>query len=89
MAKYQFVVEATITMGTDVEADTLEQAIEIAKGRCTMSLCYECAHGEEGCWNTSGELDADPENSKLVAASVDGKPVGIRRAKLAWNKDRL
>ena len=38
MPKYAFVVEATVSFGTVVEAESLSEAIEEAKTRPTMSI---------------------------------------------------
>ena len=70
--KFTFTIEAVISMHIDVEAETLEAAFEEAKNSPTQSLCHQCAHGAEGEWNTSGELDADPASSKLVDCLIDG-----------------
>ena len=74
MPKYQFSVEAVISMSTDVEAATLEEAIAEAQSRGVQGLCHQCAHGnyaEE--WATSGELDCEPAVSKLAAVYCDGE----------------
>lgn len=60
MPKYTFVVEGTISLHTDVEADSLDEAVEIARSRGVMSLCYQCARSQEDEWATSGELDCEP-----------------------------
>lgn len=62
---FSFVTCAGITLTTDVEAETLEEAIEIAESRAIQSLCNQCAspdYKEE--WGTTGELDGSP--GKLV-----------------------
>jgi hypothetical protein len=69
--KFIFVVNTTISLATQVEADTLEQAIEAAKSRGPMSLCSQCAPGADE-WGTSGELDCEPGMSELVDLHVDG-----------------
>lgn len=84
MPKYFFTVEATITMTVDVIADTLEAAIKKARGRPTQSLCHQCAHGEKGAWNTSGELDADPASSPVVDAGVGDGGLDIDVVKKLW-----
>jgi hypothetical protein len=85
MSKYGFLIEATISMGIDVEADSLEEAIEQAQKASVMSLCHQCAHGEEGAWNTSGELDCgDPGTAVLVAVYCDGEEVDLEVARKGW-----
>jgi len=74
MTRYCFVINATISLHTDVEAESLEEAIEEAKGRVVMSLCHQCAAGEPDSrdeWRTSGELDTDPSGAELVDLIVE------------------
>jgi hypothetical protein len=66
--EYCFVVNATISMHCEVEAESLEEAVEKAQQAGVLSLCHQCAQGEKGQWNTSGELDCgdDPSEWELV-----------------------
>ena len=74
----------TISVNTEVVADTAEQAEKIACQRGLMSLCHHCSVGEpEAEWVTSGELDGairdirvEDENGKQVRTS---KPKRRRR----------
>ena len=67
MPKFSFVVSTSISMSTDVEADTLEQAIEEAKSRGPVGLCHQCSRGEpDEEWITSGEFDCDPGAGDLL-----------------------
>lgn len=84
MSKYGFVINATISLHIDVEAASFEEAVELAQCAPAMSLCHQCAHGEEGEWNTSGELDCDPEGSELVAAYVNGEEANLEEVKKLW-----
>lgn len=84
MPKYYFTVEAMITLTTEVEAPTLEAAVKKAQERAAQSLCHQCAHGEKGTWNTSGELDADPTNSPLVSAGVGNTELDLKEVKKLW-----
>ena len=84
MAKYYFTVEATITLTAEVEAPTLKAAVKKAQERATQSLCHQCAHGEKGAWNTSGEIDADPTNSPLVSAGVGDDELDLEAVKKLW-----
>jgi hypothetical protein len=68
MKKYTFVVEATISMNCEVEADSLDEAVELAKEAPIQSLCHQCAKGEPESWNTSGELDFDVTGTSLSEA---------------------
>jgi hypothetical protein len=64
MARYYVVAEMTISVGTEVEARSAEQAKDIASRRGVMTLCHSCASNREGRtteWCTSGELDGEPE----------------------------
>ena len=83
--KYVFVVEATISMSVDVEADSLEAAIEEAQVAGVMSLCHQCARGEENAWNTSGELDiGDPGSAVLAAVYCDNEELDLEVARKGW-----
>lgn len=51
----------TISVHTDVEANSKREAVRLANGRDLMALCHQCSEGtvsEE--WTTSGELDGTP-----------------------------
>jgi hypothetical protein len=52
----------TISVFTDVLARGEHEAAELAELNPVMSLCHQCAGGEEKKeWVTSGELDGEPE----------------------------
>lgn len=72
MPEYTFVVEAIISLNFTVEAEDRHEALAKAQSASVMGLCHQCAHGEEGEWCTSGEIDADPTVSRLVEALEDG-----------------
>lgn len=61
MAKYRVLGVMTISVHVDVEAKNATEARRIAESAGIMSLCHQCASGEEGAWSTSGELDSEPE----------------------------
>lgn len=87
MPRWVFVTNVTISMHTEVEADGIDAAIEAARCRGVVSLCHQCAHGEPGAWNTSGELDGDPACSPLVEVTVDDEVLTGRafgRARRLW-----
>ena len=71
--RYSFVGEGTISLSVDVEAESMEEAIRIAQRAGLQSLCHQCARGEDGSWNTSGELDCEPAQAALVQVDVDGE----------------
>lgn len=73
MPRYSFVVEASIAMITDVEADTLEDAIEIAKDREVKPLCYSCGSGAGRDWVACDIEAVVPANVKLSDLFVDGQ----------------
>lgn len=54
----------TISVYTEVEADTKEQAIELAKDRPKCMLTDPARNGEssEEVWCHTGELDGEPCN---------------------------
>lgn len=61
MPKFLVGGEITISMHTIVEAETVEEAKEIASQRPLMSLCWSCSDSKEADqeWRTSGELDGE------------------------------
>lgn len=69
--KFVFVVETKISMNIELDASSIEEAVDLAKNASVMSLCWQCAGGDAGEWRTSGELDADPASSELVDAYQD------------------
>lgn len=55
----------TVSVSTVVEAASGAEAKELAGERGVMSLCHQCAVGEETEeWVTSGELDGEPKGLK-------------------------
>lgn len=90
--KYTFVIEATISMHVDVEADSLEEAVALAKEAGPQGLCHQCAgsRGYQGEWKTSGEFDCDPPSSPLLGVYIDDEDFqGPKFLKLAeqWAKE--
>ena len=73
--KYTFVVAAEFSLQVDVEAASLEEAVDAARAASVMSLCHQCARGEVGEWSTSGELDTCPAEADLVEAYCDDQVV--------------
>ena len=64
MHRYMVTAHVTISMSTDVLADSEDEAVRVAEGRGMQSLCWACAGGQvhRGMeWVTSGELDGEPE----------------------------
>jgi hypothetical protein len=85
MSEYGFVINVTISLSVDVEADTLEAAMDLARSAGVKSLCHQCANHEPGVWCTSGELDCDPTSSELVDLFVDGEEQNVNKLKAATN----
>ena len=70
--KYTFIVEQTISMWSEVEAETIEDAVKIAQQRTVQKLCTQCSHGGPNSWNM-GEVDCeDPISGALVDLHTDG-----------------
>jgi hypothetical protein len=66
MATWNVSAEMTISVQTEVEADTEEEARAIAEDRGVQGLCLQCAGGEPTAeWITSGELDGQPMITRL------------------------
>lgn len=85
--KYTFSATGTISLHVEVEADSLEEAVEKAKEAPIMGLCHQCAStGDEGEWRTSGELDCDPTYSDLTELLIDDEeaPLEFSKAKKFW-----
>jgi hypothetical protein len=62
MAEFNLNATVTISIYTCVEAETPEQAIEIAKGRSIeRSSNWDVAEQAKECW-ISDEFDGEPEN---------------------------
>jgi hypothetical protein len=63
MKRFRVAGVATISVHTDVDAETPEEAIQIAKWRPMQRLCFQCsgAEGADDEWRTSGELDGEPD----------------------------
>lgn len=64
----------TISVLTDVEAESEDEAIRLAEERSVIGLCHQCGgnrtRDEE--WVTSGELDGEPQ--ELTAEKMKAKP---------------
>jgi hypothetical protein len=71
--QYCFIVNATISLACEVEAESLEEAVELAQQAPLQTFCHQCAHGKAGHWNTSGELDCgdDPSEWELVDLHIE------------------
>lgn len=61
MPYFNLTANVTISMYTTVEAETLEQAIEIAKERDLMSIAHDGYDKQEETW-MADEIDGQPEN---------------------------
>lgn len=63
--RYRIKALLTISVSTDVEADSIEEAREIAADRPIIDLCHQCSVGDaDEQWVTSGELDGSPQISE-------------------------
>lgn len=66
MPRYRVSGVMTISISTLIEASTEKEAVEFAAEQPVMSLCHQCASGEDTKeWVTMGELDGEPD--ELVA----------------------
>jgi hypothetical protein len=74
MKTYVFIANATISVATRVEAESLEAAIEESKSRGMQGLCHQCASGDEDrVWSVGGELDCEPSGFELVDFFIAGE----------------
>jgi len=83
--EYTFVVAAEITLNITVSAASLEDAVDKAKAASVMSLCHQCARGENDEWSTSGELDASLGDAELVEAFRDEDDL-LEAAREVWTE---
>lgn len=62
MPKYRVSAAVTISVWTEVEAESEEQAKATAEDRPMQRLCHQCAdgRGSRSMWRTSGDLDGSP-----------------------------
>lgn len=72
MPKYTLVAEVTVSVSTEVEADTLEAALLAACEHPMQSFCNQCDRGLDDEWGLGGELDGTP---RIVEAHVDDELV--------------
>jgi hypothetical protein len=70
MARVAVVAEVTISIHTYVEAESGEEAMDVAEGRPMHSLCYQCGGDStvDEEWCTSGELDGSPVKMRVAEA---------------------
>lgn len=63
MQKYRVVGVTSVTLVTEVEAASYDEARELAEDRGVLTLCHQCSDGRNIYreWVTSGELDGEPE----------------------------
>jgi hypothetical protein len=75
MARYRISGQVTISIYTDVEADSPDAAIEEAEGRAMKRLCWSCgdSRGSDEEWVTSGELDGTAQEMKCEGEVGDGE----------------
>ena len=67
--RYRVTAGMTISVSTVVMATSKAKAIEAAEDRAIMSLCHQCAGGDDTEWTTGGELDGTPQ--ELIAEEED------------------
>lgn len=63
MAKFKLVANVTISVYTEVEAESLEEAISIAEERELMPIVHSGGESEEDTWMCD-ELDGSPMDIK-------------------------
>ena len=70
MAKYVVSSTITVSLSKEVEADSEEQARDIAEGLCVPGLCSACeSAGERNDdeWGLGGGLDGSPTDVEVRA----------------------
>lgn len=63
MKKFNLSAKITISLYTSIEAETIEEAIEIAKERETMQIINDCSYNEDSVWMAS-DMDGEPYDIK-------------------------
>jgi hypothetical protein len=81
--KYTIVVDTRVTMHLEVEAESLEDAIDKAKDLGSSQICSRCSHGEEGEW-VPGSFEEYPGDSPIVEIWEGGNQVPTSEARGAW-----
>ena len=66
MPTFKLVAKITISVDTLVEADTIEQAKEIAEGKPTMEVIGDAYYTADDFWVTEGELDGRPYDIRVA-----------------------
>lgn len=76
---YTFIANTTVSLYTTVVAETLEEAIAIAKRRHPRGFCDQCgrSHGhDEKEWQIGGDIEIEsPDDLDLVDLHVSDNPV--------------
>lgn len=58
--KFTFSGMVTVSLYTEVEADSLQEALEIAEQRGIQGLCHQCSGRDHDTqWSLTGELDGE------------------------------
>lgn len=77
MNRYLVTGTVTISCFVEVDAESEEQARELANRAGMQTLCGSCSYGEPDTWNTSGELDGTPTIEVVeILRQVGGKTKG-------------
>lgn len=85
--KYTFVINATISLGIEVEAGSLEEAVELAQQADYRGFCHKCSGHEPGKWSPGGELDCGaPSDCELVDLHLSGEAIGSPAAVAAYDR---
>ena len=63
----------TISIFTKVQAKDANAALELAKGRDMVGLCFQCGGSDQQgeCFVTSGEMDGVPEGLQVEECDED------------------
>lgn len=73
--KFALIVTVTLPLVTEVEADTIEEAIKIARQRPLQQLCSECTSGDlANEWALENNFDeCDPTCGEFCDLHVNGR----------------
>jgi hypothetical protein len=65
---YTVTAQVTISLVAEVEAESTEEAENLAYDLRLPSLCNQCGGTQGGdSWSTSGEFDGEPERVRVEA----------------------
>ncbi len=92
MKTYSFAVSGLVGLHVEVEADSVEDAIEQAQSMGAQSICHHCssANHQVDVWKLSDGISAEPGGCELEDVTIEGEELSDadREAIIAkWNEN--